>query len=184
MDKHVRDYVDEIHKEFSFLTKSEINKIMLLGFNLMHFFIRNGCDIRIASSLYDFIFVIGRFTKNSLKHYQYMIKKNSKKQRLLWNLSNKNKNWDGNYYFGLTEEQYNNEYVAKNIRKSVKWFTFSDVVLHKIWKELSPNRRYKHFFKYNPGIDLGFMFIKKNWRICNIEYIGFRKEDNTIELFK
>ena len=73
----------------------------------------------------------GTINKNSLRHYGYYRIKLSRKIRLrhMW----MKKEWDGYYYFGLYQKQYDAYLAQQNKRgRKRKTFTFNNVFLYKL----------------------------------------------------
>ena len=118
------DYIDMIHDKFPFVPKSDIKKILSFGLKSIYLHNMYGADTIIQDKAKNkYLFYIGRLTYDSLKHFYYYIKKMTIKIRILYN--KRKIKWDGYYYFGLDEKQYNN-YLSqqKGKGRKRKWFNF------------------------------------------------------------
>ena len=180
MEKTTKDYVKEIQKEFPMFSEKEINDIMLAGFRRLHYFIKLGCDIFFKSSrIYGYLIYFGNLTFNSAKHFRYYDWKYARRLRVLWNLNKLNREWNGYYYFGLTDSKY--EEVFNSGRKK-KFYTFEHLRIYKIFDELTPKKRYTRFYRIKGFPDIGFTYYLKSHTLESPEYIGYREKDKIIKL--
>lgn len=102
-------------------------------------------------------------------------------------LYNKRKiKWDGYYYFGLTEEQYNNYLSQQKGRgRKRKWFNFGTVMLYKILDECKINEYNKEYFFRVPYIvDLGYKTLENDYVTDKAEYLFYRKNEGFKSLNK
>lgn len=76
----------------------------------------------------------GKLCKDALEHFKYYKRKLKTKLRILYK---RNKiQWDGTYYFALTQEKYNQYKALKNKKgRPKKKFTFNNITLRKIYEE-------------------------------------------------
>jgi hypothetical protein len=185
METTVKDYVSKIQKEFPMFSEKEINDIMIAGFRRVHFFIKTGCDVLFTSPIYKVLFYFGELTNNSLKHYEYYKWKYKQRLRVLWRLLKLGKDWNKYYYFGLNEGQYE-EYCSQintGRGRKRKNFKLKNILFVKIMDEMIPNKAYKHFFRVKFPIDLGFSYYWEEYK-GEVEYLGFRNEENIININK
>ena len=88
--------------------------------------------------------------------------------------------WDGNYYFGLTEEQYNSIIPPKKGRYKNK-ITFPTMKAYKIKEEASVFYANKYIYKLTGEEDRGISFTEENYSTRNIELIAIRNKNGKIE---
>jgi hypothetical protein len=122
----------------------------------------------------------GKLFGDNILFYKYWIIKNRIKLRIKYK-RNKTK-YDGYYYFGLSESEY--EEFQKQFKKTgrkKKIATFDRIYAYKIKEECLLNNRYKHIFKMKYPADVGFTLKLNNYTTRNFEYIFKRNKDNTIQ---
>ena len=118
MVKTVSDYYDVVADKFPTVPKKDIERILNFGWKSLYLHNVYGGDTLLKDdAINKYLFYIGELTFDSLKHFHYYIKKMSVKLRVLYNRA-KDK-WDGYYYFGLTQNQYNN-YLSQNNKRGRK----------------------------------------------------------------
>jgi hypothetical protein len=91
--------------------------------------------------------------------------------------------YNGYYYFGLTEEKYQeylNQFPNKKSRRRKK-IHFDEIMFFKILDEVTMDKKFKHIFKTPYPIDNGFTFMRRDFYLKDFEYIYKRKKDNSIE---
>jgi hypothetical protein len=72
---------------------------------MLYYYNLRGCDTLINSTTHKYWFYCGELTKNSMKHFNYYKRMLRRKLRVMY--SKKTKIWDGFYYIGLTDAEYN-----------------------------------------------------------------------------
>ena len=116
--KNMFDYIDIVHEKFPLVPESDIKKILSFGLKSIYLHNMYGADTIIQDKAKNkYLFYIGKLTYDSLKHFYYYIKKMTIKIRILYN--KRKIKWDGYYYFGLDEKQYNN-YLSQQKGKGKK----------------------------------------------------------------
>lgn len=166
--KNVNDYVDEIHKKFDKLDKEEIRKILIYGFKLYHYVNYYGGDVMLRDTRnLKFLMYTGRLFNKFEYYYKYYIKKFSTKLRILD--KRKKKEWDGYYYFGLTDVAYQ-EYVEQ---EGDSLIMLDNILLFRLLEEVKTYNQYKHYFKIKYPIYKGYSYFMEH---CEIE------ESNIIKL--
>lgn len=167
--KTISDYYDTMYDLFPDVPKSDIQRILNFGWKSLYLHNSYGGDVIITDN--NFWSYIGTLRKDSLKHYHYYIKKLSIKLRVLY--KRKRIQWDGYYYFALTDNQYTDYLSQKNRRgRPRKNFKFGNQVLYKILDECKIkeyNRKY--IFRVPYISDLGFTFYKKDYESDKAELI-------------
>lgn len=176
--KYVDDYVDRVHERFPTISKKSIKRI--LQFGMKSFYTHNlyGGDVLLKSPY--FTLYSGRMFKSNLIFYKYWKIKYKIKFRIKYKRDKKK--YNGFYYFGMTEEQYQNykSKIKKYGRKRHK-FTFEKFYAYKLLEECLLDRKYKHIFQFEFPEDVGFIFYKKEHSLKNFSYIAKRNSDKSIE---
>ena len=132
--KTVQDYYEKLYEEYPTIPKEDIRRICLFGIKSLNIHNNYGGDVLISRK--GFWFYCGQLMNNSLHYFNYYKKKMRVKLRIMYKRNNIP--WDGYYYFALSENQYNNYLEQKNKKgRPRKNFTFSKIVLYKIYDECS-----------------------------------------------
>ena len=141
-DKYIQDYYNEIHSKFSDISISDIKRILNFSWKSLYLHNSYGGDTFITDK--DIWCYIGHLKKDSIEYFLYYIKKLSLKLRVLYK---RNKiEWDGYYYFALSDKQYNEYINQKNKRgRPRKKFTFSNVFLYQILDECKIQEHQKRY---------------------------------------
>lgn len=160
VQKTINDYYDQICAEFPNIPKSDIKRILQYGWKQLYLHNSYGCDVSLQRG--NFWMYCGQLCKNALEHYKYYKRKLKTKLRILYK---RNKiQWDGYYYFALTQEKYNLYKSQKSKRgRPKKKFTFNNIILRKIYDEcVIEDSQCVAIFKIPMVSDLGFdMFYKE-----------------------
>lgn len=158
--KTVNDYVDEVHKKFEYLEKDEIRKILNYGFKIFHYVNYYGGDVILKDTTkLKFLMYTGKLFKRFDSYYKYYIKKYSTKLRMLD--KRKKKDWDGYYYFGLTDVAYQ-EYLDQ---KDDSLIFLENILLFRLLDEVKTYNQYKHYFKVSYPEYKGYCFFMKHYEI-------------------
>ena len=175
---NVEKYYDKIQEKFPSLTKNQIERIVKFGLRSYYNHNLYGGDV-LNKSPY-FTMYTGKLFNDNILFYQYRLIKNRIKLRIKYKRSKVK--YDGNYYFGLTEEEFENykKQFKKTGRRRRK-VTFDKIYAYKIKDECLMDHRYKHIFKLNYPADGGFILKLKNYTTRNFEYVFKRNKDNTIQ---
>lgn len=132
--KTIQDYYEKLYEEYPTIPKEDIRRICLYGIKSLNIHNNYGGDVLISRK--GFWFYCGQLMNNSLHYFNYYKKKIRVKLRIMY--KRKNIPWDGYYYFALSQDQYNNYLEQKNKKgRPRKNFTFSRIVLYKIYDECS-----------------------------------------------
>ena len=100
--KTIKDYYKQLKEQFPDVSENDIKKICSFGWKSLYLHNSYGGDVCINDS--NFWCYIGHLKKNSLDYYNYYRKKLALKIRVLY--KRKKIQWDGYYYFALTDNQY------------------------------------------------------------------------------
>lgn len=172
MIKELDDYVDKVKEKYPSVPRDELYSILQHGFVKLFELNRFGSDVQIENHRYSAYFGHQQVDSLSKAKYQHQIK--CKKLRLQHSYTLKD--FDGKYYCGLTEEQY--EIYKK--QRSYKKFKSEGLKFYKIKDECFMYKKYKYFFILYFPVDLGWTFEKDSVNKENFEYFAYRDEKNKI----
>lgn len=148
-DKTIKDYYDQLYAMFPLVSKSDINRILTFSWKSLYLHNSYGGDTLVVDK--DIWCYIGNLKKDPLKHFYYYIRKLTVKLRVLYR--RKQIQWDGYYYFALSDQQYQSYLEQKNKRgRPRKYFKFGTVYLYKILDECKINEHYKKYIFRVPYI--------------------------------
>lgn len=173
VQKTIQDYYDEIFKMYPSISQKDIKRILQYGWKSLYLHNSYGGDVLINQN--GFWFYMGQLTNSSLKHFNYYKRKMSLKLRVLF--KRKKIQWDGYYYFALSEKQYQDYLSQINSKgRPRKKFNFSKIVLYKIYDECSIMESNKiAIFKVSSILDLGMSLFKDSYTTDKAELILLRK---------
>lgn len=193
MDKKKRytrldDYVYKVQEQFPEFSIEDLRYILKFGSNKLYKLIYSGADVLICSKITNFMFKIlfGRITFQSIAHkVRYVLKKYALKIRIAF--KRKNLKWDGYYYFGLTDEQY--DYYKSQInpwfkdpikikkRYKNKTFDYGDVILYAFLEECLLNIKYTYIFRIKYYSFFTFKYYAKSFKTKYAECLYKRTLD-------
>ena len=175
--KYIEDYYDKIKERFPDLEMWEIEKILKHGMQSFFWLNANGGDVIIKSPKNGFTMYFGKLFNNmDLRGRYYNIKW---KIKLRIKYLGKKPIWDGYYYFGLSEEEYQRLIPKKNGRIKNK-ITFETMQAFKIKEEAFLMKPWKYFFRLKEDEDTGLVFRKKNYSTRNIDLVAIRDSTGNI----
>ena len=130
--KTIKDYYEQLYERFPDVPKKDIQRVLNYGWKSLYLHNSYGGDTFIQDK--ELWCYIGHLKKDSIQYFLYYIKKLSVKLRVLYK---RNKiQWDGYYYFALTDQQYEEYTGQKNKRgRPKKNFTFTKVFMYQILDE-------------------------------------------------
>lgn len=170
--KKIQDYYEKMYEMYPDVSKSDIKRIVTYGWKMLYANNSYGADVLISTRKVWCYF--GSLTKNSIAHYYYYIKKLIIKLRILYN--KRRVQYDGYYYFALTNRQYE-EYLAQKKSKGrpKKYFNYGNCMLFKILDEckLKDHNR-KYIFRVKIPVEQGFKLYYPNYRTGDAELIIVR----------
>lgn len=167
--KYYKDYIDQVHEKFPEMNKTEINKILLYGFQLFYFFNNFGADVLLTDR--KIWMMTGKLFTKYENFYKYYIQKYSIKLRIL--SKRRKEQWDGYYYFGLTDEMY--RFYESQEDEETK--IFENIMLYRIYDELKLHNQYKYYFKVKVEEYKGYKHFLENYETNNAELIFRRSGD-------
>lgn len=131
-DKYIKDYYELVHNIFPEVSLSDIKRILNFSWKSLYLHNSYGGDTFITDN--NLWCYIGHLKKDSIQYFLYYIKKLSLKLRVLYK---RNKiQWDGYYYFALSDKQYLEYLSQKNKRgRPRRQFKFTNILLYQILDE-------------------------------------------------
>ena len=170
--KTIQDYYERLYEEYPTIPKEDIRRICLFGIKSLNIHNNYGGDTLISRK--GFWFYCGQLMNDSIKYFNYYKRKMRVKLRVMY--KRKDISWDGYYYFALSQNQYYNYLEQKNKRgRPKKKFTFSKVVLYKIYDECNIAESSKvALFRIPITQDLGLSYYKEELTTQDAELILVR----------
>lgn len=167
--KTLKDYYEEVQKKFPVIPSSDLHKILNYGWRQLYLVNSYGGDVLIKDK--QFWFYIGALRIDSIKHFNYYKIKLINKTRVMFR--KKKMQWDGYYYFGLSEERYQEFINSKKKRgRPRKIYNFGNILLYKLWEECSlAESNLKYFFRIPYRVDMGFIYHHKELITGDAEFI-------------
>ncbi len=156
------DYVDRLHEEFSDVDIKSISDVLSFGCSRMLSYKQIGMDLYLKdTNNLKFYMYIGDITTDAYKRNGIYFKKKRRKLRHQYSLDRTE--YNGYYYFGLTEEQ-NEKFKATGILDRAFYF--------KIEREVIINTAVKHIYKVKIEKPLAWFIILENHKETNAEYVS------------
>ena len=151
IDTKISDYYLQIYRQFPEVPQEDIKRILTFAWKSVYLHNSYGGDLLISGD--SMWYYIGNLRKSSLQHFHYYIRKLTVKLRVLY--KRKKIDWDGYYYFALSDSQYSNYISQKNKKgRPRKNFNFGSVYLYQILDECKINEHYKRYIFKIPVITL------------------------------
>lgn len=173
IDDYFNDRIKIIHP---YLKKEEFKRIMEWGFNNYNLLTKKGADMYIKNWRYRCF--CGKMYHNRTIWLKYIQLKNSIKLRLLSKYNGEQ--FDGVYYFGLTDEEYAKYGCLSKTRR--KLVTFNNIILYKLKEESFLFKKATHFFEVYYPLDLGFVIKQESFTTRNFREIAHRDAKGKIVL--
>lgn len=175
MIKSVDDYLDALEAKYPHIPKAELKRVIEQGFWTFYKLNRLGADIQISN--YKGTAYCGRMYTDNYRRAKYNNIKYKNKLRLLYSYAREQ--YDGTYYFGLNEEEwelYNTQLKSKK-QRNIK---FTNIALYKLKDECFIDKSKKYFFALDYPIDVGWWFKKDEIIPKSFKYIAYRDDSNQI----
>lgn len=170
--KTIDDYIEKVKNRYTYINIQSIKKILNYGFNTIFRLIVKGADVRIKNDIYSFF--CGKTFYDDEERKKYIRHKQIIKLRMTYKY--KCIDYNGLYYFGLTENEY--EKFNENNRKIKN----IPIILYKIKEEIFLNKEYKYFYSMTYPIDCGWVFKKNKINKNECIYMGYRDSNDKIIL--
>lgn len=146
MVKTLDDYIDKIKIKYPYVPRQELYEILQHGFIKYFELNRLGADVEIENHLFDAY--CGRKYRDLLVKTKYNTTKLRQKLHMQYNYTQQE--YDGYYYLGMTDEDYN---IYKTT--STQGILKIPMTFFKVKDEVLYNNKYKHFFSLCYPIDVG-----------------------------
>lgn len=170
--KKVQDYYDALYNLYPDVPKRDIKRIMQFGLKSLLMHNNYGGDVLLHSpSMWMYC---GKLMKDSVKYFEYYKRKMITKLRI--NHKRFDIPWDGYYYFGLIQSDYDKYLSQKNKRgRPKKHFKYGNVVLYKYFDECNlRNSGAVAIFRITFQADLGLNLYKPNFETDKAELVLVR----------
>lgn len=173
IQKTIQDYYEALAAEYPEIPIQDIKRICQYGWKSLYLHNSYGGDVLLRRK--DFWFYSGRLMNNSIKYFEYYVRKMRTKLRVLY--KRYKIEWDGYYYFALTQKQYEDYLSQKNSKgRPRKKFKFGKVVLYKIYDECSIIEHGKiALFRVKMKREKGFTLYDENYITGDSELILVRE---------
>lgn len=172
--KYVSDYVDEIHKKFPEIDKKEISYVMNYGFKMYYGYNNMGLDVLLTEKRHTKLWMLtGKlFTRYDL-YKKYSSIKYALKFR--WLDRKKKEDWDGYYYFGLSEDLFRFFESQEDEEEKI----FENIFLYKLLEEAKLQTHLKYFFKVKYPKFRGYKFYLENYTTKDVILLDKMKDNET-----
>jgi len=131
-----KDYLEEVYKEFEDVDEASIRMIVRHGLVRIGIYRKANMDIFLYNNMEGLYYYMGELMNKDPANDYKKRKKYINKLRLLYRIQRRQ--YDGQVYFGLTDQEYEKYLTSKTLDK---------VILYRILKECEANRFRTHFFK-------------------------------------
>lgn len=175
----VKTYLPRLQEQFPSVPLEDIRRAVEYGWRMLYYYNLRGCDTLINSTTHKYWFYCGELTKNSMKHFNYYKRMLRRKLRVMY--SKKTKIWDGFYYIGLTDAEYN-QLNKKGPGRKKQLFTFYNKLLLKSYDEAYVYYSWsKYIIKFQYITDLGYSYFKPKLQCKNPEIVIIKKSPSTFQ---
>ena len=173
VQKSIQDFYEKMYEMYPTIPQQDIRRILQYGWKSLYLHNSYGGDTLI--NRLGFWFYCGSLTNNSLKWFNYYKRKMIVKLRIMY--KRKKINWNGYYYFALSQNQYDEYLNQKNRRgRPKKNFMFNNVYLYKIYDECNIAESGKvAIFRIPWPLDMGFTNYKEQLITDKAELILVRE---------
>lgn len=178
---NVATYLSQLYEQYPLVPKEDIKRIVEYGWRMLYYYNLRGCDTLISSKKHNYWFYCGELTRNPIKHFNYYKRMLRRKLRILYIKSKKE--WDGYYYIGLTDSEYQ-EIVQAHSKKGRKKknFTFYNKIALKIFDEAKVFYSWsKYIIKFKSPTDLGYSFFKSTLNCKDVEIVLVKDRASTFK---
>lgn len=171
-DKYIKDYYQDIYALFPTIPQSDIQRILIFGWKSLYLHNSYGGDVIISGR--NIWCYFGRLKKQPLDHFFYYIRKLTVKLRVLYR--RRKVEWNGYYYFALSEKQYQNYLSQQKCRgRKRKYFNFGAVYIYQIYDECKITECYKKYIFRIPYITkTKIKYFIRELITCNAELVTIR----------
>lgn len=175
----VKTYLPRLQEQFPSVPLEDIKRAVEYGWRMLYYYNLRGCDTLINSTTHKYWFYCGELTKDSMKHFNYYKRMLRRKLRVMY--SKKVKTWDGFYYIGLTDAEYN-QLNKKGPGRKKQLFTFYNKLLLKSYDEAYVYYSWsKYIIKFQYITDLGYSYFKSELQCKNPETVIIKESPSTFQ---
>lgn len=169
MIKELDDYLDILENKYPHISRYELKRVLEYGFSTFYTLCKSGADIQVHND--KFTAYCGRMFLDDRIRFLYNDFRARRKLRLKYKYAQEE--YDGAYYFGLTDEEwefYQSQIKSKR-RNKVK---FNNLKLYKIKEECFLDKSKKYFFILYYPIDVGWSFVEDEIITRNFKHFANR----------
>lgn len=177
----VNDYLSELQEQYPTVPAEDIKRAVEYGWRMLYYYNLRGCDTLISSSKYRYWFYCGELTRDSMKHFSYYKRMLRRKLRVLY--IKKVKEWDGYYYTGLTDKEYDELLSALNSKRGRKKrnFKFYNKLGLKVLDEAKVYYSWSRcIVRFRYITDMGYSFFKPELK-CTPEIVITKDKPSTFK---
>ena len=150
----MEDYIDKVMETYPNVNPEVIKKIVKRGWYIYYLYTLRGADVWTHHDFFGNTYCGKRFFNDRMR-YLYSNLKKRVKLRILY--KRQGFQFEGKYYFGLTDAEW--EYYKKEMEKNKRYeedTTFYNLRLYKIKEETYLDSSKRHYFIIDYPVDLGF----------------------------
>lgn len=174
----VQDYLQKLKEEFPDISIKDIKRSVEYGFRMLYYYNLRGCDTLITSQKYNYWFYCGELKSDSLKFFNYYKRMLRRRLRVLYQKCVKS--WDGYYYIGLTDSEY--EKLNQKRGRKRKNFSFNNKVILKVYDEAKIFYSWsKYIIRFKYPVDLGYTYFKSELKCTNPEIMLVKQHPSTFK---
>lgn len=171
----VETYLDTLCEAYPTVSRQDIARIVKYGWRSLYYYNLKGCDTVIVSTNHKYWFYIGQLAKDSVVYFKYYARILRKKLRILY--MRKKIEWNGYYYFGLTDTEAKDFKLILNQKgRKRKYFTFDNKIAFKVFDEAKLFFSWsKCIVRYKCPIDIGYSYRYKTLK-CEYPEIALERD--------
>ena len=172
-DTNIKDYYQQMFDMFPQVSQHDIKAILSYCWKQVYLLNSYGGDLCIKDN--NFWCYIGALKKDPLSHFYYYKRKLITKIRVLYR--RKKMEWDGYYYFALSQSEYDKYVAQQNPRgRRKKYFKFDCLLLYLLEDECKlKQNNYKYIFRVRKPFITKLVEYHKNVTLTNPELILVRE---------
>lgn len=169
MIKELDDYLDILQNKYPHISRYELKRVLEHGFYTFYILNRKGADVHVHNN--RFTALCGRMFIDDRIRYLYNCFRKKRKLHLTYNYAQEK--YDGAYYFGLSDEEWD-RYKKKIMSPQKKKIKFTNLKLYKIKDECYIDKTKTHFLMAYYPIDVGWSFTEEELTTKDFKYFAYR----------
>lgn len=179
MIKTVNDFLPQLQEMYPDIPLQDIKRAVEYGFRQLYYYNLRGLDTLIQSQKSKYWMYCGKLTSNSLRHFEHYKIQLCRKFRALYN--KKCPVWDNYYYFGLTNEEYE-DFIKPRKGRPKKKFSFIHKVIYKIPDEARVRYSWsKCILQIEVPALVGYSFYQETLKCISPKIVFTRERPATFE---